>query len=406
MPRHAPRRRRRPLLAAAAVLLIPSTLLLLKVLATEHAGLWLPGQMRDVVDGRAAGADDTEHLLVIMADHWEPGREEHSRARAAGWLERFRPISERHRDTRGRPFRYTWFYPIDRRNPEILDMLAHEVTAGYGEVEVHWHHHHDDPAAFERDLIEGLADFRAAGVLPVVDGGLRWAFIHGNWALDNSIDGQCGMNDEVAILQRHGCVMDMTFPAILMPSNPRQPNRLLRMTETPDARSYDDAREIRVGESEDEGLLLFQGPLGLDPTNLPVFVEYGALDDAAGTGWAGRVVRPDSPRDYFRPSRVRAWHRAAIAVEGRPEWTFVKLHAHGMQDEDLMLGGLLDAALDELERYAQAKGLTLHYVTARETYNVVRAAERGFIGDPADYYDLEIPPAPAATRGLLVSAAE
>ncbi len=34
----------------------------------------------------------------------------------------------------------------------------------------------------------------------------------------------------------------------------------------------------------------------------------------------------------------------------------------------------------------------LHYVTAREAYNIVKAAEAGKSGDPNDYRDFEIPP--------------
>jgi hypothetical protein len=37
----------------------------------------------------------------------------------------------------------------------------------------------------------------------------------------------------------------------------------------------------------------------------------------------------------------------------------------------------------------------LHYVTAREMYNIIRAAERGLSGDPRRYRDLEILPPPA-----------
>ena len=396
---------RRLLAAALFVVLIPLGLMALKVFTIPHAMMWLPSQISDVVDDRAAMAERTEHLLVVVADHWEPGRGEAAERLAESWLTRFAEIAADHRDGRGRTFRYSWFYPIDHRNRAIMSSLAQAVGRGLGEVEVHWHHHHDDAAVFERDLVDGLDDFRAEGLLPERDGRPAWAFIHGNWALDNSIEHQCGISNEVEILQRHGCYMDMTFPAIFMSSNPHQANRLLRMNETPAARSYDDARVARV-RGDDGGFLIFQGPLGLDPTNVPVFVEYSALDNAVGTGMSGVLARPSEPRDYFRPSRVRFWHRAGIGVEGRPEWTFAKLHVHGIQTADLVLGGLLDAALDELERYTAEKGITLHYVTAREAYNVVRAAERGMKGNPAVYYDLEVPPPPAAGGGPASTASE
>lgn len=397
-------RRTRLAIIAGAILVTPAVLLALKVFVTDHSGLWFPAQVRDELSGRHRDGDATEHMIVLLADHWEPGNGEGAEAAAKAWIDGFREISARNVDSRGRPFRYSWFYPIDHGSPAVMDLLTDAVAEGLGEVEVHWHHHHDDSATFERDLVAGLADFRAAGLLPETPDGLRWAFVHGNWALDNSIEGQCGVDDEIAILQRHGCYMDMTFPALLMPSNPRIINRLLRFDASPGPRSYDVAREVHVG-GDDDGFLLFQGPLGIDPAGGPVFVEYAALDDAVGTGLAGRVARPGSPRDYFLENRVRFWHRAGIGVEGRPEWTFVKLHAHGMEHADLMLGGLLDAALEELKRYAVEQDIVLHYVTAREAYNLVRAAERGLLGDPADFYDLEIPPAPAAASAEVTAGA-
>ncbi len=41
----------------------------------------------------------------------------------------------------------------------------------------------------------------------------RWAFVHGNWALNGSDDEICRINDEIQILKSLGCVADFTFPA-------------------------------------------------------------------------------------------------------------------------------------------------------------------------------------------------
>ena len=41
-------------------------------------------------------------------------------------------------------------------------------------------------------------------------------------------------------------------------------------------------------------------------------------------------------------------------------------------------------------------GWKLHYVTAREMYNVARAAMDGKTGDPSAYFDYVIPPPPVA----------
>jgi hypothetical protein len=95
------------------------------------------------------------------------------------------------------------------------------------------------------------------------------------------------------------------------------------------------------------------------------------------------------------PERVDAWVRLNIRLPGRPEWTFVKVHTHGAADHcrEGLLGGGLDALFGALEsRYNDGSAWRLHYVTAREMYNIIRAAEAGRAGDPSDYRDFAIAP--------------
>jgi len=40
-----------------------------------------------------------------------------------------------------------------------------------------------------------------------------WLFIHGNWGLNGSDRNVCTIDDEILLLQEHGCVGDFTFPA-------------------------------------------------------------------------------------------------------------------------------------------------------------------------------------------------
>ena len=44
---------------------------------------------------------------------------------------------------------------------------------------------------------------------------IQYAFVHGDWALDNSRkDGKCcGVNDEISILAQTGCYADFTLPS-------------------------------------------------------------------------------------------------------------------------------------------------------------------------------------------------
>jgi hypothetical protein len=102
-------------------------------------------------------------------------------------------------------------------------------------------------------------------------------------------------------------------------------------------------------------------------------------------------VRRSSPP---RPDRTDLWVRTGIHVAGRRDWVFVKVHTHGTQERDIdtVLGAPTDAMFRDLEtRYNDGARYVLHYVTAREMYNIVKAAEAGLTGNPGDYRDFSIP---------------
>jgi hypothetical protein len=77
-------------------------------------------------------------------------------------------------------------------------------------------------------------------------------------------------------------------------------------------------------------------------------------------------------------------------VKGRPEWVFVKIHTHGFQSRSAIFSEETDALLSQLERSYGSGDWRLHYVTAREAYNLVRAAEDGLSGDPDAYRDYQV----------------
>jgi hypothetical protein len=104
-------------------------------------------------------------------------------------------------------------------------------------------------------------------------------------------------------------------------------------------------------------------------------LEYGAVED-------------DTPPS---PDRIARWIDAGIHVKGRPEWVFAKVYTHGIQYGRTLLGGRLDAMLGDLERTCRRRGISLHYMTAREAVNVFKAAEDGREGDPEIYRDYRFP---------------
>ena len=48
--------------------------------------------------------------------------------------------------------------------------------------------------------------------------------------------------------------------------------------------------------------------------------------------------------------RLRLWQEAAITVQGRPDWLFIKLHCHGLApgDESALVGPSVQHFLEDL----------------------------------------------------------
>ena len=105
--------------------------------------------------------------------------------------------------------------------------------------------------------------------------------------------------------------------------------------------------------------------------------------------------------------RVDMWIDAGVHVAQRPDWIFVKMWTHGAQSDGYIAANLgvgMDAAMFYLEaKYNDGTNYVLHYVTAREAYNVARAAAAGQTGDPVQYDDYEIKPYVANRRAGLNS---
>ena len=88
---------------------------------------------------------------------------------------------------------------------------------------------------------------------------------------------------------------------------------------------------------------------------------------------------------------------------GRPDWIFVKLHAHGMdpRDESAMFGEPMQQFLRDLTSAAAGGDFSLHFATAREMVNIILAACDGRAGAPGEYRDYRlklIAPRPAGSE--------
>lgn len=360
-------------------------------LRKKNLDTWLPGYGRHLLRRARASHDGPVHLLFALCDHYEPlwggAPDDIGRARVDAWAERYAALGE-FRDSNGRPPRHGWFFPGEEYRPHFLDRLGELVRAGYGEVEFHLHHDGDTADTLAPRIEHHLDTFAQHGHLsrnPGKGPKYRWAFIHGNWSLANGRPDRkwCGVDDELLLLHRLGCYVDLTFPSAPDPCQPNKVNQIYWPTgDLSKRRSYERGTPAKVGEHFDDRLLMITGPLALATKGLGVRLENGAL-----TG--------DDPPTA---ARVATWIAQHIHVEGRPDWVFVKVHTHGAIEHTAasLLGDGGRNLHTALAEHARA-GIQLHYVTAREMFNVARAAMDGKTGDPSAYFDYVISPPPIAS---------
>ncbi|HZT58812.1 MAG TPA: hypothetical protein VFA21_09330 [Pyrinomonadaceae bacterium] len=358
---------------------------------------WLPAYGLRRLTRRRTGAR-ARHVVIALADHFEPAylpEAPHDFApldvqerRLEEWCREYPKIFREWRDADGFPFRHTYFSPAEQYDESLTERLAGHCRDGWGEVEIHLHHGLREPDTSEATR-RALAEFRDAlvrhGCLSRWEGDAqpRYAFVHGNWALANSAGGRfCGVDEEMQLLADTGCYADMTLPSFPSPAQVSKINSLYEC-EPPLARRapHRGGRDLRAGRAPQTFPLIVQGPLGLDfgsrASGLPLpKIENGDV----------RTARPPTLE------RLRLWRRAAVSVEGKPEWVFVKLHCHGMNplDREAMLGRLMQEFLRELTEESRASEFALHFVTAREMVNMILAACDGRDGDPGQYRDYRL----------------
>lgn len=333
----------------------------------------------------------TIHIIFCVADHFEPGNRnagpEQQKARVDAWVERYPKLAEKHRDFDGICPQHTFFFPPHYDTQDHLERIVALCKRGYGEVEMHLHHDRqkpwpDDKWSLRQKILDCISSFSRYKVFCLPNGRTAYGFIHGDWALGNGLKGgeHCGVNSELAILKESGCYADFTFP-VSNEAQPKLPNTLFYAnTNILQPKSYNiSARPIKIGgKAPKNSLLLIQGPIGLRwKSRTHAFkpsIEQSNVDIS----------------DYLFPERIDYWVNKGIHVAGRPEWIFVKVHTHGSREEDreLLLGKGSHEMFSYLEkRYNDGVRYALHYVSAREMYNIIKAAEEGRGGNPGHYRD-------------------
>ncbi|HZL34050.1 MAG TPA: hypothetical protein VFC78_01995 [Tepidisphaeraceae bacterium] len=331
------------------------------------------------------------HVLLCIADHYEPqlGKPtpQVAAARVESWVSNYPKLFDRFRDADGKPPRHTFFFPVDEYVPEHVDGIAGLCRAGYGEVEIHLHHDNDTSENLRRRLLQDTQMFRERhGLLPrdKVTGAPKYGFVHGNWALDNSRpDGRwCGVNNELDVLRETGCYADFTLPSFPSDTQTRKINSIYYAVDDPHKpKSHDWGTDVGAGGQPADSLLLIQGPLLLDWGRR----KWGVVPRVENACIQGN--QPPTMR------RLDLWLRARVQVASRPDWFFVKLHTHGAPESNqaVVLGEPMVHFHEALaRRAADNPQFHYHYVTAREMYNLAKAAEAGWKGSVGEARDFEL----------------
>lgn len=352
------------------------------------AGPWAAHTARKALQRLHEPLTGPRHLIFCFCDHYEPewGAPGPARgeARVRAWQEGYPRALGGFRDGHGRPPQHSFFFPGEEYRPEYLKRLTELCAGGFGEVELHLHHDGDNAAELRQKIADYLKILGSHGHFSRSGNGgaPRYAFIHGNWALGNGNPGgaECGVDEELSVLFESGCYADYTFPSAPHPSQPPIVNQIFWPTgDLQQRRAYDHGSAARVGERRHDRILMVEGPLALGLHPRPR-IEAAAI----------------TAHDPGTPERVARWARQGIGIKGRPEWVFVKVHTHGAPEPqaESLLGAPGQALHQALQRYNDGQRWVLHYVTARELYNIACAAMDGRSGDPGAYRDYLLLPPP------------
>jgi len=359
---------------------------------------WLPAFLWQRLTRRQARHGPV-HLIIGLADHFEPAvipgagpaRASHNEQerRIERWCRDYPKIFDPWRDADGFPFRHTYFYPAEQYDRVLIERLADHCKEGWGEIEVHLHHGLDGPDTAEntrRVLLEFRDRLAGQGCLSRLDGAgpPRYAFVHGNWALANSGRGRyCGVDNELQILSDTGCYADLTLPSAPDITQVGKINSMYECSLPLDQRApHRRGRDLRCGRVPQLFPVIIQGPLALTIVRRK-------------QGWlAPHIENGELTRDQ-PPTlrRVQLWKQAAVTVRGRPQWIFIKLHAHGMdpRDEACLLGPpSLEFVRQLIEDSRGGRDYHVHFVTAREMMNIALAACDGRDGTPVEYRDYRL----------------
>jgi hypothetical protein len=322
-------------------------------------------------------------ILFTICDHYEPyweNREDRvAYNRVKNWVDKYQPIAASHKDCLGNSPKHCFYYPVEEYKKNLMDMVTEICRNGFGETEIHLHHHNDT----SENLRKNLMDFKKRlwevhGLLSKEDNNpeIRYGFIHGDWALDNSRPDRacCGVNDELSILQETGCYADFTMPSAPSDTQTTTINSIYYAIDDPEKpKSHDKGSPAMAGKVGSHGLLCIQGPLGFNLRSR----KFGLIPRIENG-----YISADIPINI---DRVRIWINTRIHVLKRPDIFFIKLYTHGTQErimDFLFDNGWLNKLYSYLEVFCRENQFSLYYASARQMFNVVKGLEKDQIANP------------------------
>jgi hypothetical protein len=332
----------------------------------HNSEIWGPSYVRQRIRQiTQRAACPPERIWVTLADHYEPKWQQAdlgtAQSRVALWRAAWPEIARRCKpDSVGNGPRYTFFFPEEEYHPTLMEPLAEMVRDGIADVEVHIHHDGEG----RQNFVDRISNFcetlhNEHGLLRKRDGNLRFGFIHGNWALDNSRpDGRwCGLNDEIRVLRDLGCYADFTMPSGDA-SQARLVNTIYYCNGDPDrTKSYDYGTPVTRGGGVEGDLLIVPGPLGMRWRDR----------------WLPRLETGEVRRgNVATPYRVRRWVDLAPRIGAD---SFIKLFTHGAQERNssALLQDLMETAFNMLVDEADRRGCAVHFVSAWQMYLAIEA---------------------------------
>ena len=360
---------------------------IIKEITSRNIHLWLPGYIKSLLTPEDKFNSQVKHIVFVIADHFEPFRKKDRNV--IDFLEKEYPkFADSFCDSDGHPPQHTWFFPIELYEPEIVEKLSNLCRKGYGEIEVHLHHRDDSEESLRNQIRKGIENLSNHGALKPQgkEYGPKFGFVHGDWALNNSRkDGRfCGVNNELRILREEGCYADFTLPSAPSDTQTKKINSIYYAKSNPQIpKGHNSGIDVQVGRHECGDLMIIQGPLGFN---------WGGV--RKNRIWPKVENSEISFNNPGTQQRIKSWKKTNIHVKGRPEWVFIKLHCHGgfRNQVDALIGDKGKLMHQHLKTiFRDNPNYRLHYVTARECYNIIKAAEAGETGSPNNYRNYIIP---------------